>query len=314
MPSSLKLTIALGGNAILQRGDKGTHAVQTANVRKAAESISRLVEAGHDVTLAHGNGPQVGAILLQNQGTDKVPEMPLFVCGAESQGLIGFMMEQELGNVFAKKGIKIPVACIVTQTVVSLDDPAFKNPTKPIGKFYSEKEAMELKAEGKDVREDAGRGWRVVVPSPQPVEIVEAPAIKALVDHKFCVVSTGGGGIPVIRTKEGEVKGVDAVIDKDNSTSLLATQLGSDHLIILTDVSNACINYGKPDQKALGKVSVAEMEKHIADEQFAKGSMLPKVTAAIRFVKATGRDAIITSLDKAYEAVSDPSVGTRITP
>lgn len=304
------VVVALGGNAILQPKQKGTIEEQRANVEMSAKNIVKLVQEGYRVVISHGNGPQVGNILLQNAAArDQVPAMPLDVCGAESQGLIGYMIQQCLYNELKRLGIDKKVVTLLTQVVVSKDDPAFQNPTKPVGAFYTKEEAEAGMARGEHWIEDSGRGWRKVVPSPKPKEIVELDLIKILVDAGAIVIASGGGGIPVVR--EGDrLVGVEAVIDKDLASSLLAKELGADILTIATDVTHVAINYGKPDQQNLERLTVAEAKKYLEEGQFGKGSMGPKVQAAINFVEAGG-EAIIGSLANLKECVKGES-GTRI--
>ena len=309
------VVVALGGNAILQPGQRGTFEEQMANVRVTCEQLSQMVLSGkYRIVVTHGNGPQVGNILLQNEvGKEVAAPMPLYVCGAESQGLIGYMIQQNLTNLFAAKGRPdIPVATIVTQVVVDKADPAFANPTKPVGPFYSAEEAARLKKEkGYDVKEDAGRGWRRVVPSPDPVEIFEKVAIRQLVDARTIVIASGGGGIPVVR-ENGGLKGVDAVIDKDLAGERLAADVKASIFMILTDVAQVKLHYRTPQEKSLARMTVAEAKKYAAEGHFAKGSMEPKVRAAIRFVESGGEQAIITSLDRATDAL-EGKAGTAIT-
>lgn len=309
------VVVALGGNAILQPGQKGTYEEQMANVHVTCEQLAHMVESGeYRVVVTHGNGPQVGNLLLQNEaGKEVAAPMPLFALGAESQGFIGLMIQQNLGNLLAEQGNgDIPVATIVTQVVVDKDDPAFANPTKPVGPFYSEEEAKALEADkGYNVREDAGRGWRRVVPSPNPIEINEKDAIRYLVEAKALVIASGGGGIPVIR-ENGKLVGVDAVIDKDLAGERLAVDVGASIFMVLTDVDSVRLNYKTPDEKVLSKVTIAEAKKHAEEGHFAKGSMEPKVRAAVRFVEAGGEKAIITSLDQAVAAL-EGKAGTTIT-
>jgi len=240
--------------------------------------------------------------------------MPLHVCGAESQGYLGYLMQQTLDNVLTQTGHKKTVVGVVTQTVVDINDPAFQNPTKPIGKFYTAEQAEELRKQGKTVVEDSGRGYRIVVPSPQPQVIVEGPAIKTLVDAGCVVVSTGGGGIPVVREPNGELRGVEAVIDKDLGAAVLGRIVGADMLIILTDVECAYIHYSDPEKRQrVAHMTLEEAEKLSSEGEFAKGSMGPKVRAGINFVRATGKKAIITSLYKVMEAL-EGKTGTLIEP
>jgi len=309
------VVVALGGNAILQPGQKGTFEEQMSNVHVTCEQLAKMVESGeYKVVVTHGNGPQVGNLLLQNEaGKEVAAPMPLFVCGAESQGLIGLMIQQNLGNLLAASGKgDIPIATVVTQVVVSKDDPAFTNPTKPVGPFYNEAEAKALESEkGYDVREDAGRGWRRVVPSPDPIEINEKAAIRQLVDARSIVIASGGGGIPVVR-ENGALKGVDAVIDKDLAGERLAVDVGASIFMILTDVDSVRLNYNTPEEKAISSMTVAEANAYRDEGHFAKGSMEPKVRAAVRFIESGGSKAIITSLDKAFDALAG-SAGTTIT-
>jgi len=309
------VVVALGGNAILQPGQKGTFEEQMQNVYLTCEQLAHMVESGkYRVVVTHGNGPQVGNILLQNEvGKDVAAPMPLYVCGAESQGLIGYMIQQNLVNLLAAQGKgDIPVATVVTQVVVDKEDPAFTHPTKPVGPFYSEEEAKALESEkGYDVREDAGRGWRRVVPSPDPIEIFEKAAIRQLVEARSIVIASGGGGIPVIR-ENGKLEGVDAVIDKDLAGERLAVDVGAAIFMVLTDVDSVRINYKAPDEKALRTMTVAEAKRYAEEGHFAKGSMEPKVRAAIRFVESGGEKAIITSLSQAVAAL-EGQAGTTIT-
>ena len=309
------IVVALGGNALQRQGEASSQAQQ----RVADETIAQLlplIQAGHRVAIVHGNGPQVGNIVLHEEAinTEAVPSLPLEDSGAMSQGLIGFWLQQAIHDALATRGVHDKYAVsIVTQTVVDQADPAFQNPTKPIGPFYSEEEAKKVQAErGYTVREDSGRGWRRVVPSPKPQEIVEAPVLKALVDAGVLVVSTGGGGIPVLRDASGQLSGVAAVIDKDFGAAKLADMLEADTLLILTSVDAAKVNFGQPTEQALGEVSVEELQQHIDAGQFAAGSMLPKTQAALSFVAgASGRTAIITSLEKTADAING-AAGTRI--
>ena len=316
MTNEKKVTvIALGGNAILQPGQRGTFAEQMKNVETTCQQLAQMVESGkYKIIITHGNGPQVGNILLQNEtAKDVAAPMPLYVCGAESQGLIGYMMQQTLHNLLVDKGKgSIPVATVVTQVVVDKNDQAFQNPTKPVGPFYSEEEAKKLQSEkGYHIKEDAGRGWRRVVPSPDPIQIFEKEAVRQLVEARSIVIASGGGGIPVV--KEGEkLVGVDAVIDKDLAGERLAVDVEAKIFLILTDVDQVKLNYKTPQEKGLSQITVEEAKKYHAEGHFAKGSMEPKVRAAIRFIEAGGERAIITSLDKAVDAL-DGKAGTTIT-
>lgn len=310
-----KLVIALGGNALQEAGKPATAQAQLEVVEKTSEYIADIVERGYEVIVAHGNGPQVGRIVIQNEvASASTPAMPFDVCGAMSQGMIGFHIQQGLSKVLRHRGINKNVVTIVTQVVVDKDDPKFKAPSKPIGPFYTEEEAKAIAAEkGYTMKEDAGRGWRRVVASPLPVEIVELDAVKTLNDAGFVVVTVGGGGIPVVRNEAGDLEGVAAVIDKDLASEKLARDMDADALVILTAVEKVSINFKKPDQKDLDRMSAAEAKQYIKEGHFAPGSMLPKIEAALNFVESKpGRIAIITSLDKAVDAI-EGRAGTTIT-
>lgn len=310
-----KIVIALGGNALQAFDSPPTAEAQLEVVRKTCDYIGRIVANDYEIALVHGNGPQVGRILLASEtAKDVTPVMPFDVCGAMSQGYIGYHIQQSMHEALIRiKKEHIPVVTIVTQMVVDKDDPAFKNPTKPIGPFYTEAEAKAISAERHYVmKEDAGRGWRRVVASPIPTRIVEIDSIKRLWDSTI-VVFAGGGGIPVVQREDGSYEGVAAVIDKDYAAELLAEQVGVDTLLILTEVEKVAINFNKPNQKDLDSMTVAEAERYIAEGHFAPGSMLPKVQAAVKFAKSgEGRKAIITSLFKAVDAL-EGKTGTHIT-
>lgn len=309
-----KIVVALGGNALQEAGKPATAEAQLEVVEKTAEHIADIIGEGYEVVVAHGNGPQVGRLVLQNEyANDITPAMPFDVCGAMSQGMIGYHIQQGLSKVLRRRGSKAQVATVVTQVVVDQNDPKFQNPSKPIGPFYKEDEARAIAAEkGYVMKEDAGRGWRRVVASPVPVEIVELDAVKCLVDNGFVVVSVGGGGIPVIRKENGDLEGTAAVIDKDLASEKLAEDLNADALVILTAVEKVSINYNKPNQKDLSTLTVAEAKQYMAEGHFAPGSMLPKIEAAVKFVESKpGRRSIITSLDKAVEAL-EGKAGTTI--
>lgn len=310
-----KLVIALGGNALQEAGKPATAQAQLEVVEKTSEYIADIVERGYEVIVAHGNGPQVGRIVIQNEvASASTPAMPFDVCGAMSQGMIGYHIQQGLSKVLRHRGINKNVVTVVTQVVVDKDDPKFKAPSKPIGPFYTEEEAKAIAAEkGYTMKEDAGRGWRRVVASPLPVEIVELDAVKTLNDAGFVVVTVGGGGIPVVRNEAGDLEGVAAVIDKDLASEKLARDMDADALVILTAVEKVSINFKKPNQKDLDRMSAAEAKQYIKEGHFAPGSMLPKTEAALNFVESKpGRIAIITSLDKAVDAI-EGRAGTTIT-
>ncbi|MGG0237935.1 carbamate kinase [Bacillus rhizoplanae] len=307
-----KIVVALGGNAI-QSGDATAQAQQEA-LERTAEQLVKIMENNVDVVIAHGNGPQVGNILLQQKAaeTEKTPAMPLDTCGAMSQGMIGYWMENAIEKALKKRNIEKDVVTVITRVVVDEKDEAFKNPTKPIGPFYTEEEARKLMETTKATfKEDSGRGWRRVVPSPKPVSIHEHKVINALVEDGDIVIAVGGGGIPVIDSDDG-LKGTEAVIDKDFAAQKLAELVDADILVILTAVNHVYINFNKPNQKKLENVTVDELEKYIQDKQFAAGSMLPKIQAAIHFVNTNPkRKTIITSLEKVYEALEE-NAGTII--
>jgi len=310
-----RVVIALGGNAILQRGQKGTYDEQMSNVMKTAKQIADIILDGdYEVVITHGNGPQVGALLLHMDAGQQlygIPAQPMDVAGAMTQGQIGYMIGQAIRNELKRRGVEKPVATIVTQTLVDKNDPAFKNPSKPVGPFYDEETAKRLaKEKGWVVIEDSGRGWRRVVPSPDPKAHIETPIIVDLVEKGFVVIASGGGGVPVIE-EDGQLKGVEAVIDKDLAGERLAEEVNADVFMILTDVNGAAINFGKPDEKWLGKVTVEELRRYYEEGHFKKGSMGPKVLAAIRFVEWGGERAIIAALDRAVEAL-EGKTGTQV--
>ncbi|MFV0555870.1 MAG: carbamate kinase [Lactovum sp.] len=311
---SKRYVVALGGNAILT--DDPTAKAQQEALKVTASQLVALIKAGHELIITHGNGPQVGNLLLQQVEADseKNPAMPLDTVGAMTQGEIGFWMVSALTEELNKSGIKKSVAAVVTRTVVDKADKAFSAPTKPIGPFYSAEELELEKSNHEDWTfvEDAGRGFRRVVPSPIPTQIVESEVIEQLVDNGVLLVAAGGGGIPVVETEIG-YDGVEAVIDKDFSAAKLAELVKADEFIILTAVDNVFVNYNKPDQKKLEKVSKSEMKDYLAEEQFAAGSMKPKVEAALSFVERTGRAATITSLDNLENFLATGS-GTVIIP
>lgn len=308
------IVIALGGNALLQRGQKGTFEEQYANVKKTCANIADLIERGYKVVLTHGNGPQVGATMLRHEAAKNiVPPFPLDACGAETQGFIGYMMQQALRNELKARGVDKFVVSLVTRVIVDKHDTAFQHPTKPIGPFYSKEEADKIKEQKPElvIKEDAGRGYRRVVPSPDPKIIAERYAIRALVDAGFVVVACGGGGIPIIE-QNGEAMGVEAVIDKDLGGQRLATLIGAHIFVILTDVEGAYIDYGKPNQQLIREITSGKLRNYAKEGQFKEGSMAPKVEAAIRFVESGGERAIITSLGNLIEGL-DNKTGTQVT-
>jgi len=306
-----RILVALGGNAILQRQGKGTAEEQFENVRKACRHLVGIIRQGHRIVITHGNGPQVGDILLKDElAEDTLPPMPLDVCGAESQGMIGYMIQQSLRNELRRAGLDMQVTTVLTETVVDANDSAFKNPTKPIGPFYSASEAAELKDKrGWYLINDSGRGYRRTVPSPTPLSIVQGEMIRELMDIGAIVIAAGGGGIPV--TSNGESRGVEAVIDKDLSAAVLAKVVNADVLMILTDVPKVYLDYNKPGQRAIEKLTVKECRTLLDQGQFPAGSMGPKIESAVRFLESGGDTAIITSLEMAEDALAGKA-GTRI--
>lgn len=309
-----KIVIALGGNALQSGKGEATAEAQLEVVKKTCEHIADISCKGYEIGLVHGNGPQVGRILLASETAKEVtPAMPFDVCGAMSQGYIGYHLQQSLKYALNKRDRNIPVLTVATQMIVEREDPAFKNPTKPIGPFYTEEEAKELEEKkGYTMKEDAGRGFRRVVASPLPRKIVEISAVKNLWDSSI-VITCGGGGIPVVENMNGTLEGVAAVIDKDFAAELLAEEIGADVLMILTEVEKVAVNFNKPDQRDLDALNLEDAVKYIEEGQFAPGSMLPKVQAAMKFVRAyPNKKAIITSLDKAIDAL-EGKTGTVIT-
>ena len=300
-----RIVIALGGNAL----GKNLHEQMDA-VHVTAKAIADLIQDGHEVVIAHGNGPQVGsiqtALAAYHKHEAKSDIMPLSMCVATSQGYIGYDLQNVIGEELDRRGAGIHVATVLTQVAVDPKDPAFQHPTKPIGAFMTEEEAKKLAAEkGIDVAEDAGRGWRQVVASPKPTEIIEIATIRALMNDGHAVIAAGGGGIPVIWEDKYHLKGVPAVIDKDFASECMAEQLDADMLIILTAVEKVAVNFGKPDQRGLDDLTPEEARKYIAEGQFAPGSMLPKVEAAVKFAESKpGRKALITLLEKARDGIA----------
>ena len=305
--------VAIGGNSLIKDKAHRTVPDQFQATRETCVHIAGMIEQGWDVVITHGNGPQVGFILLRSElASNVLHTVPLDSCGADTQGAIGYMIQQSLYNEFQKRGIEKRAATAVTQVVVGKDDPAFRNPSKPIGPFYEEEEAKELGAErGWVVKDDAGRGWRRVVPSPIPLEIVERDAIKALLDAGFVVIGVGGGGIPVVRGEDGSLRGVEAVIDKDYASGLLAISIQADLFLISTAVDKVALNYGKPGQRWLDEMTLAEAKQYLSEGHFAPGSMGPKIRASIEFLERGGQEALITSPENIQRALAGES-GTRI--
>ena len=308
------MLIAIGGNSLIRAGEKGSIADQQANARRTARAIVELIKSGHAVVITHGNGPQVGAQLIRSErSADQVPGQTLDVCGAASQGEIGYILAQALSAELALAELSIPVASVITRTVVSADDPAMIHPTKPVGPFYTRGEAeIRIRQLGWTIVEDAERGYRRVVPSPDPIEIVELPVIRELVKAGVLVVACGGGGIPVVRA-HGIYQGVEAVIDKDPASALLANALGAQTLVISTATDCVYLDYKKPTQRPLRQVRLSELEAYCAAGQFPPGNMGPKINAAKRFLQGGGREVIITSYENFTAAVAGSS-GTHILP
>lgn len=313
MPNNDIVVVALGGNAILRRGEKGTFEEQYRNVCETVQRIADLVQNGYKVVITHGNGPQVGATLLRHEAAKSiVPPFPLDVCGSETQGFIGYMIQQALRNELKKRGMDKYVITVVTRVIIDADDEAFRNPTKPVGPFYTEEEADKIRSQHPDfvVKEDAGRGYRRVVASPDPKIIAERFAIRALVDNGFVVVACGGGGIPIV--EEGtQARGIEAVIDKDLAGQRLATLIDASVFVILTDIDGAYLNYGTAKQSLIKEATLQQLEQYMKEGHFKEGSMSPKISAAMRFVESGGKEAIIAELSKLAEAMQGKS-GTHV--
>lgn len=312
--NSERIVIALGGNALQSGKGEATAQAQLSVVRETCRHIAEISGMGYEIAVVHGNGPQVGRIVMASEAAkDVTPSMPFDVCGAMSQGYIGYHIQQSLKYALNRNNRNVPVVTVATQMVVSEADPAFQKPTKPIGPFYTEEEARQLEAErGYTMKDDSGRGYRRVVASPMPIRIVEIEAVKQLWDNSI-VITCGGGGIPVIEKPNGELEGVAAVIDKDFAAELLAEDVNADILMILTEVEKVAINFNKPDQEDLSKLTLEDAARYVEEGQFPVGSMLPKVEAAMKFVRRyPNKKAIITSLDKAVDAL-EGKTGTVIT-
>jgi carbamate kinase len=306
--------VAIGGNALIVDKNKKSIPDQFDAIKETMGHIAGMIEDGWDVVITHGNGPQVGFILRRSElAMHELHPVPLDYCGADTQGAIGYMGQKALRNEFKKRGIQKQAVTVVTQVQVSADDPAFQKPSKPVGSFLDEATAKERIALGQDFVEDAGRGWRRVVPSPLPEYIVEVDAIKNLLGAGFSVIAVGGGGIPVVEKENGNLRGVEAVIDKDFASGLLANLISADLLVISTAVEKVAINFNKPDEQWLDSMTVAEAEKYIDEGHFAPGSMLPKVQAIIKFLKEGGKEALITDPPNIQRALRGET-GTRILP
>jgi carbamate kinase len=315
MEVCMRVLVALGGNAMTGPDGSAAPQEQRHAIARAMEHIAGLVAAGHDVVLTHGNGPQVGNLLVKNElAASVVPPVPLDWCGAQTQGTIGFTILDTLEWSLAARGVDRRCAALITRTLVDADDPGFTNPTKPIGRFLPYEQAKVLIEHGQTWEDRGEKGWRRVVASPEPLEVLETHTLDTLMQAGYVVVAAGGGGIPVIRTSEGKIRGIEAVIDKDLTAAVLARSVGADVLVIATDVENAIIGYGTPDARPVGQVTLSEMEAYAAEGHFASGSMGPKVEAALRFVRSGGRRSIITALDRITEAIDSPEgrVGTVI--
>jgi carbamate kinase len=307
--------VAFGGNALLHPEDRGTQEEQIARAKQAARWLAEIVRAEYKLVVVHGNGPQVGNILVQaEEASTKIPPQSLDVAVAQTEGSIGFMLQQAIRN--RLESIEIPgdVTTVLTEVEVDVNDVAFKKPTKPIGPYFTRYRAEALERDlGWTMREDSGRGWRHVVPSPRPLHILNVPTIARMLDAASVVIAAGGGGVPVVRGRDGQWRGIEAVIDKDFASARLAAELHADVFIILTNVAQVSIDFGKPTQKAVDRLTVAEAEKHLAGGQFPPGSMGPKIEAAIQFVRATRKNVLITDVEHLREAVTG-NAGTRIVP
>ena len=305
--------IAFGGNAILPKEQKGLQKEQMNNAKKAASLMIHVVKKGYDLIIVHGNGPQVGNLLIQmEEAVNKIPPFTLEVCDAMTEGSMGFMLEQAIINELRKNSVDKEVATLITQVIVDRNDPAFDNPTKPVGPFYSQYRAQMLMREKKwTMTEDAGRGFRKVVPSPKPIDIVPKRVLHDLVHAGKIVIAAGGGGIPIIINGRGLFQGVEAVIDKDYASSLIAREINADLFVILTNVSKVSLNFGKPDETSIPVMTVEEAKKHYDEGQFPPGSMGPKIDAAIEYIQGGGKEVLITSASHLKAALINRS-GTRI--
>jgi carbamate kinase len=309
------IVLAIGGNSLIRDEQHRTVPDQWVLARETCHHIAEIIQAGHRVVVTHGNGPQVGFIIRRSElARHELHPVPLDSCDADTQGAIGYMIQQSLENEFLRRGLRKSAVALVTQVEVDAHSPAFTNPSKPIGAFMDEATAKARAAqEGWSIREDAGRGWRRVVPSPEPLAIVEIAAIRALVDAGFVVTAVGGGGIPVVRDREGRLHGVEAVIDKDYASSLLATALRADQFVITTAVSRVCLDYRKPGERALSRLTVEDARRHLAEGQFGEGSMAPKIRAVIRYLEQGGTRAVITCPEELELAIAGQA-GTELVP
>jgi carbamate kinase len=310
-----RIVVAFGGNALIKKGQEGTQWEQVENAEETARMLLPLARDGHDLVLVHGNGPQVGNILIQvEEAVNKVPPLSLDVCVAASEGSIAYMLEVALVNAFRRERLRRHVVALVTEVIVDQDDPGFRRPTKPIGPFYTRFRAdFLIHKQGWNMVEDAGRGWRKVVPSPRPLEVVQLPVLQQAIEAGHLVIAGGGGGIPVYRGEDGALKGVEAVIDKDYTASLIASGIEADLLVILTGVDQVSLNFGRSDETRVRRMSVTEARVHLEAGQFPEGSMGPKVRAGVEFVERSGREVLITSAPRLAQAVRGRT-GTRIVP
>jgi len=298
-----RAVIALGGNALIKEGQKGTIYEQFANTRRSTKSVVQMIKEGWEIAITHGNGPQVGAILLQNKvAKDLTPAMPLGICVAESEGLIGYMIQQCLSNALKKENIEKPVIALITQVIVDKNDPSLSNPTKPIGPYYTEEEALQMITEGVQMTCQPN-GWRMVVPSPDPKRIVEGNIIRKMLDDGIIVIASGGGGMPVVEKENRGLDGLEAVIDKDLAAERLAEAVEAELLIILTDVEKVYLHYNTPQQKAFDKLTLKELKQYYNKGHFPPGTMGPKILAAIRFLEYGGKKVIISNIEKGWEAL-----------
>ena len=306
--------VAFGGNALLRPEDRGTHEEQIARAKQSARWLAEIVMQGYRLLVVHGNGPQVGNILIQaEEASTKVPPQSLDIAVAQTEGSMGFMLQQAIRNRLDSVGRSGHVTTVLTEVEVDANDPAFKRPTKPIGPFFTRYRAEALERDlGWTMREDAGRGWRHVVPSPRPLRILNVPTIVHILGNADVVIAAGGGGIPVVRGRDGQWRGVEAVIDKDFASALLAAELKADLYVILTGVAKVALDFGKPSQKTVDRLTIAEAERHLAAGQFPSGSMGPKIEAAIQFVRASGKEVLITDVEHLRDALVGKE-GTRVT-
>jgi carbamate kinase len=313
-----RIVIALGGNAIKQAHELGTAQEQMRNIQNSCQQVLQIIQAGYDVVLTHGNGPQVGNILIQQEtGISQVPDQPMDICGAMTQGQIGYMLQQALVNGLKAYNLNFNVVTVITQVMVDREDPDFRNPSKPVGPFYDQETGNRYKSERgyqiKQVIPNGERPFRRVVPSPDPIRILEGKALKRLVDAGMIVIASGGGGIPVVLNDHGEFEGIEGVIDKDLAGEKLAEAVGADILLILTDVNKVRLGFGTPPEKDLDRMDVTQAKHYLKEGHFLSGSMAPKIEACIRFLEYGGEEAIITSLNKAWLSIQGQE-GTHIFP